>query len=268
MKFSLIVVCLNAGEKLKSTLESALGQSYENYEIVIKDGGSTDNSFELVAELLQDERICVYHEKDSSIYDAMNQAVSHAGGEFVFFLNCGDSFYDRDVLKRVAEKAKKYQDKENLILYGNIYGMKNQVWITPSPVIDGFTCYRNVPCHQACFYSIGLCKEKAFDLSYKIRGDYEHFLWCYYIKKAVCVYLDTAIANYEGGGYSETRENLKRSGAEHKVITQKYMSRKDLLRYKLIMIVTLAPVRTRLSESSYFSKMYNKFRNSIYKAHK
>lgn len=266
MKFSLIVVCLNPGKKLAETLQSALKQSYQNFEIVIKDGGSTDGSLESVQTLLSDERIRLYQEPDKGIYDAMNQAVQYVKGEFVFFLNCGDSFHDNDVLKRVSERIEAETDREKLIVYGKIFGLKNQVWITPAPLINGFTCYRNVPCHQACFYSTALCKEKSFDLSYKIRGDYEHFLWCFYRAKAKCVYLDMAIADYEGGGYSETKANLKRSKEEHRVITKEYMSAKELLQYRTILFLTLAPLRTFLSNNAYFSGAYNKIRDAIYRA--
>ena len=82
MKFSIIVVCLNAGEKLHSTLKSILEQTETDYEVVIKDGGSTDGSTEQV---MQDEKIRLITQKDKGIYDAMNQAVGYAGGEYFFF---------------------------------------------------------------------------------------------------------------------------------------------------------------------------------------
>ncbi len=265
MKFSIIVVSLNPGNKLKDTLKSVRMQTYQDYEVIIKDGGSKDDSLSTITEELKDQRITLYQEPDKSIYEGMNQAVVHATGDYVYFLNCGDAFHDEKVLERVAECLSKQDAKSRMILYGNIFGVKNQVWISPSPVINGFTCYRNVPCHQACFYDTGLCKEKAFETKFRIRGDYEHFLWCYYRGKAGMVYLDAPIADYEGGGYSETKENLKRSKKEHKEITEKYMSGKDLFRYRSIMLLTLAPVRTRLSESPVFSGMYNKLRSGLYR---
>ena len=78
MKFSIIVVALNAGEKLKETVDSVLNQTWQDYEIVVKDGGSKDGSVDALPE---DERIKVYVEKDTGIYEAMNQAVAKAKGE-------------------------------------------------------------------------------------------------------------------------------------------------------------------------------------------
>lgn len=78
--YSIIVVCLNAGQRLCDTVGSVLGQRYANFEVVVKDGGSSDGSVEMLAETWQDARLRVYAEKDSGIYDAMNQAVKLAGG--------------------------------------------------------------------------------------------------------------------------------------------------------------------------------------------
>ena len=80
-EFSLITVCLNPGEKLRGTLESALRQTYGDFELLIKDGGSTDGSIEGVSDLLEDPRIRVINRKDKSIYDAMNQAVEESKGQ-------------------------------------------------------------------------------------------------------------------------------------------------------------------------------------------
>ena len=74
MKFSIIVVCLNPGPKLNQTLDRILSQTYPSFEIIVKDGGSRDGSIETMRE---DRRIHLYQESDHSIYEAMNQAVSH-----------------------------------------------------------------------------------------------------------------------------------------------------------------------------------------------
>ena len=88
MKFSIIVVCLNPGPKLNQTLDSILSQTYPDFEIIVKDGGSRDGSVETMRE---DRHIHLYQEPDHSIYEAMNQAVSHVTGDYILFLNCGDT---------------------------------------------------------------------------------------------------------------------------------------------------------------------------------
>ena len=268
MKFSIVVVSLNPGDKLKKTLQSILMQDFTDYEVIVKDGGSKDGCLERAAEELDDPRIHLYTEKDKSIYDGMNQAVSHAQGEYIYFLNCGDKFYDKKVLGKIAGEIAVVEKKEpgkRHIFYGDIFGEKNGVHITPAPKITGFTCYRNVPNHQSCFYSATLCKEKPFEIRFKIRGDYEHFLWCFYKAEADMVYIKIPIAYYEGGGYSESRENIARSKAEHREITAKYMSRKELFRYRAVMLLTLAPLRTFMAENPVLSGFYNRMRSLLYR---
>lgn len=260
-QFSLLTVCLNPGDKLRGTLESALKQTFQDFELIIKDGGSTDGSLEGVSDLLQDPRIRVVQKKDTGIYDAMNQAVQEAKGRFVFFLNCGDRLYDENVLSMVAKEA----SDDRLILYGNVVWKEKQALITPPAKITGFTCYRNVPCHQACFYDAGLCKEKPFETKYKIRGDYEHFLWCHYRGNAKERYLNGTVAEYEGGGYSESRKNQKRSKQEHREITRTYMSKGELFKYRFIMAVTLAPLRTKIAENPKLSGTYHKLLGVLYR---
>ena len=261
MKFSIIVVCLNPGEKLNQTLDSILMQTYQDYEIVVKDGGSKDGSIE---QMRSDERIRFFQEKDTGIYDAMNQAVSHAAGDFVLFLNCGDIFYDNSVLEKAAAYALKQPEQKRLVLYGDTFDAKNQVTIASAPKITGFTCYRNIPCHQVCFYSGDLCADKPYDLKYAIRADYDHFLWCFYEAGAQMVHMDVTVASYEGGGFSEKKENQKRDLAEHKQITENYMSKKELLKYKGIMAATLVPFRRFLANHRMFSGIYHWLKECVY----
>ena len=100
MKFSIIVVCLNPGTKLNQTLDSILAQTCPDFEVIVKDGGSRDGSIE---SMRTDGRIHLYQEPDHSIYEAMNQAVSHVTGDYILFLNCGDLFYDKEVLAHTAQ---------------------------------------------------------------------------------------------------------------------------------------------------------------------
>ena len=271
MTFSIIVVCLNAGEKLRETVDSIRNQTEHDYEIIIKDGGSTDETTvryiekNLAGTAVPGDQIRFFTEKDTGIYDAMNQAVRHVQGEYVLFMNCGDRFYDEHVLERVKEqidqtgKKRRMQGSQTMpryIFYGNIYEQQTDTLVPSNPTIDDFACYRNVPCHQACFYDAGLLRKKAFDTDYVVRADYEHFLWCYYIAHAETVYMPVTVALYEGGGFSETRENEKRSRREHSKIVGKYMPASKVRKYRLIMLVTLAPVRTWIARNAVTAGIY------------
>lgn len=258
-KFSIVTVCYNPGKKLAETIRTALEQEYENFEIIIKDGMSTDHSLET---LPKDDRMKILCSADKGIYDAMNQALEHVTGEYVYFLNCGDSFYDTGVLKKVADCIDKSDGAG--IYYGDTYKESTDSQVPMPAEITVLTCYRNIPCHQACFYKAELFAERGYDLHYKIRADYEHFLWCFFIKKVRPVHTGLLIAFYEGGGFSETKENRKRDKKEHKEIVRKYMKKSQLFRAESYMLLTLAPLRRRLGNSRHFSKLYNRFKKCIY----
>lgn len=263
MKFSILVVCLNAGEKLLLTVNSILEQTFTDYEIVVKDGGSTDGSLDALPDA---KAIRVIREKDQGIYDAMNQAARVALGEYVYFLNCGDYFYDKEVLQNINKALEDQENgKEADIIYGNIYDMITESTVFSNPAMNAFGCYRNVPCHQACFYKKELVLEHPFSTKYKVRADYEQFLWCFFKAGAKLSYTPVQIASYEGGGFSESKKNIKKSAQEHKEITRMYMSKTQLFMYKAIMILTLSKVRTFMSHNPVLGRVYNGLKRCIYK---
>ncbi len=261
MRFSIIVVCLNPGGKLNQTLDSVLAQTYTDYEVVVKDGGSRDGS---IQKMRTGEKIRLYTEKDTGIYDAMNQAVAHAQGEYILFLNCGDLLYSERVLEETNRYIKEAKAASPMILYGDTYSEKNHTLIVSPPRINGFTCYRNIPCHQSCFYAASLCKEKPYEEQYAIRADYDHFLWCYYEAGAKMIHMDQTVSSYEGGGFSENKKNQERNRKEHKEITSRYMSRGELFKYRMLMWCTLAPLRSMLAESKWFSGLYHGLKDRVY----
>ncbi|MDO4294019.1 MAG: glycosyltransferase [Eubacteriales bacterium] len=275
ISFSIVVVCLNAGPKLLDTVNSVLAQKYGNYEIIVKDGGSADGSLSC---LPADSRIHVYTAPDRGIYDAMNQAVKHISGQFVQFLNCGDRLHDAEVLERMARAIARKKSRaggkrdggesvpeRERIFYGNQYLETTGCVVYSAPEVNDFTCYRNVPCHQVCFYDARLFDRRGYDLRYRVRADYEHFLYCIYERKAEAVYTELLVADYEGGGFSETKENRRISEREHREITRLYLGRKKALRYRSYMLLSLAPLRARLAESSRFSESYNRIKSGVYR---
>lgn len=271
--FSIVVVCLNAGEKLKATLDSIIMQDFSEYEIVVKDGGSKDGSLEYVEQakekLCREDlsgnlpRIELFVEKDDSIYDAMNQGAAMARGKLVYFLNCGDVFGDPNVLSHMAAFVHK-QPVGLGIYYGNIYERLTGQVVSSNPHLDAFGCYRNVPCHQACFYDRQLLTSHPFRTQYRVRADYEQFLWCFFKGDAAFYYTDTVIADYEGGGFSETAQNRKRSDQEHREIVSQYMTAGQIWKYRLTLWLTLAPLRSRMARSKMTAGLYNRFKSMIY----
>lgn len=283
--FSIVIVSLNPGQKLMKTLQSVLRQEYGNFEVILKDGGSTDGSLKEEADgslsvawpgqSVSDSRVHIFRSPDKGIYDGMNQALVHINGDYVLFLNCGDSLYDSRVLSRTAaliEKAEEERDTRlrarPFLFYGDQYNEKQRSRVCSAPKLNDFACYRNVPCHQVCFYDASLFWERGYDTDFRVRGDYEHFFYCIYERGAEAVYLPVIVSSYEGGGFSETRENRKRSELEHRVITRYYLGRRKSACYAAVMLATLAPVRTKIAENPSLAKGYNAVKTAIYRGRK
>lgn len=265
--FSIIIVSLNAGEKLNKTLESIHKQTFLDYEIVLKDGGSTDGSIKKLSEREYDQiKIRLIEKKDQGIYDGMNQALKEAKGKYILFMNCGDYFYAETILEKIYQVI--LENPNHGIYYGDTFcRKKNQVVVAPNK-ITGFTCYRNIPCHQSCFYENSLLQQKPFQVEYQIRADYDQFLWCFYVGEAKPLHSGLIIASYEGGGYSEEKENKKRDRTEHGKIVKKYMASPELFLYRFIMAITLVPLRRALAESKCFSGFYEGAKQRLYKSRK
>ncbi|MCD7807012.1 MAG: glycosyltransferase [Lachnospiraceae bacterium] len=269
MKLSIITVSLNSGDKLLKTVQSAVSQSFRDFELIVKDGGSGDGSVEKLESWLaqnKEARVRIIRERDSGIYDGMNRGAALARGEYLYFLNCGDLFHGPDALKQfVAGMMALAGEGQVLLYYGNVYDVLRGSVVQSNPRMNAFACYRHVPNHQACVYHRSLFSERGYRTEYRVRADYEHFLWCFFEKKVSPKYVPVTLADYEGGGFSETSVNKKRSASEHKEITGLYMSVGQRFWFRAALIVTLQPLRTALAENEATGKAYQKFKKLIYR---
>ncbi len=267
---SIIVVCFNAGDKLQQTLQSILRQSYGDYEVIVKDAGSTDGS---LSKLPSDPRIRVITSKDSGIYDGMNQALDEAKGQYIYFLNCGDVFHEEHTLSTVMEEIAKKADGTPTIFYGDVIELQTGQRVCANPNMTHLAMFRYLPCHQACIYTrdlfCGNTKQnipaQKFALQYKVRADYEHFLRCVITLGAKACYLPIVIADYEGGGFSETESGREQSRREHVEITEKYFTKQELRKFRGYLILTMQPLREKLAQGEKTAALYDGFKNMIYR---
>lgn len=250
IKFSIVTVCLNAGQELIDTVNSTLGQSYDCFELLVKDGFSTDGSTE---KLPEDERIRLIQKKDTGIYDAMNQAVEEALGDYLLFMNCGDRFYSSHVLQDIADGIGR---EHGAVYYGKCFDRPTgQVRAYPK-TITRMTCYRTMICHQAMVYRADVLRQHPYDCSYRIIADRE-LLWYLVCEKGISPrYLDTVIADYKGGGESTKSEHIQRNREDQKRLEERYFPRGERLKYKLLMALTFQRLRIAWSKSPKLSRFY------------
>lgn len=173
--FSIITVTYNAESVLEPTLESVKEQHYNNFEYLIVDGASRDNTLK-VAQNADIRQMKIFSEPDKGLYDAMNKGISKATGKYLIFLNAGDTFADSDTLKTVAEHIEPDTD----IAYGQtqivntertVIGMRHLT--APEKLTSDSFKHGMLVCHQAFYARRELVP--AYDLTYRFSADYD---WC------------------------------------------------------------------------------------------
>jgi glycosyltransferase involved in cell wall biosynthesis len=113
--FSVITVVFNGEKVIENTLQSVALQTYTNFEYIVIDGASKDNTLQLIEKYKKNIHTLV-SERDAGLYDAMNKGLRLAKGEFVWFMNAGDRFFDADTLKKIAQHITPTTD----VLYGEV----------------------------------------------------------------------------------------------------------------------------------------------------
>lgn len=177
---SVVTVCYNAEKLIEQVINSVLSQTFDGYEYIIKDGASTDRTFQIAQsyrEKFEEKGItfkCI-SKKDGGIYDAMNEALSYCEGTFIHYLNADDRFFDENVLSRVFSK-RSWEDSD--ILYGDTLEIEfgeYYYYMKDLGVIN-----RRMPfSHQSTFAKKDALIKYPFDLKYKLGADYNFLLTCY-----------------------------------------------------------------------------------------
>ena len=237
LKFSIIIVSYNAGEKISETIENVLSQDFDNYEIIVKDGMSKDDTLERIP---QNEKIRVYQEPDTGIYDAMNQATRYAKGEYVYFLNCGDLLADPYVLKNVSDAM----DDTKAIVYGDF--ICNHISYSSPKNYNSFKAFYKWICHQSCFFNREfLLKEGGYDCQYRLAADYHFFVKCVVRDKNLFQYIPIPICIYERGGVSEQQKKI--TFHEQKLARKREYSKVSYFFLSTIEIVCLIRLRRKIN---------------------
>tara|TARA_Y100000589_G_scaffold321098_1_gene351848 strand:- start:44509 stop:45330 length:822 start_codon:yes stop_codon:yes gene_type:complete len=202
--FSIIIPTYNSSETISGTLSSIVSQTFNDYEVIIMDGLSKDNTKETVQKFIaKHPQIKFYSEKDNGIYDAMNKGIKKATGQWIYFVGSDDTLYDKAVLQQVYNHISK--NKNYKLIYGNVRIIGSVNWAKDGQVYDGkFTfeklMQKNIS-HQACFYHHTLFQIFGeFNVKYNICADYDFNLRIF--AKIKTLYVPIIIANFYTGGAS------------------------------------------------------------------
>ena len=177
---SVITVCFNAGRSIIRTLESVLAQEYKDFEYIVKDGGSVDETLEILSGYEDRFRQAgipfrIESEKDGGIYDAMNRAVRLSKGKWINFMNAGDCFYSKEVLALIFKKSNYVNDG---ILYGDAIEYEYGHYYRFRKSFKDIE-YTMPFSHQSAFVNRELLIRYPFKTEYPIAADYDFLLSMY-----------------------------------------------------------------------------------------
>lgn len=221
-KISIITINYNNIKGLEKTIKSIIHQTQNHYEFIIIDGGSTDGSKELIESY--SEKIDYWvSEPDTGAYNAMNKGIKAAKGDFVIFMNSGDTFYENTILERVNPLLVDEFD----IYYGDNYKVKpnsKRKKTYPEKLSFSFF-YSSCINHQATFIRRQLFFDYfLYNEKFKIISDWEFFIYTICVENRPSKYLKLTICNYDFTGISSKKDNKAIVDLEKKIVFDKYFS--------------------------------------------
>jgi len=209
---SVITVVFNGQKHLEQTIQSVINQSYNNVEYILIDGGSTDGTLDIIRKY---EHVIDYwiSEPDKDIYDAMNKGIELASGEWINFMNAGDSIFQTDCLEKSIGELKNQCLNFGFVVLSGSKNVRYIDFLTKNPI-----------CHQAIIYHKSDFSKHKFDIQYKIFSDYDHLMGIIFGKKifrpATLNFLPSFAIQYGRNGISS--KNINTRLRELLIVQKKY----------------------------------------------
>ena len=197
MIVTIITVCRNHAKELERTIRSVESQTWQEKEYLVIDGASTDDTLNVIK--AHEASITRWvSEPDQGIYDAMNKGVKMAQGEWVIFMNAGDTFASDDTLQRVfspfTSHSSLLQDAD--VIYGDVI-KEELVKKAEAPR----NAHRMFYCHQSAFVKTNCLREFPFDIKHRMSADFKQVKQLYLSGKRFRQ-LDFPVANFDTQGVS------------------------------------------------------------------
>ena len=190
MIVTIITVCRNHAQELERTIRSVECQIWQEKEYLVIDGASTDDTQNVIK--AHEASITRWvSEPDQGIYDAMNKGVKMAQGEWVIFMNAGDTFAGDDTLQRVFGSP---QDAD--VIYGDV--IKGELVKKAEAPRNA---HRMFYCHQSAFVKTNCLREFPFDIKHRMSADFKQVKQLYLSGKRFRQ-LDFPVANFDTQGVS------------------------------------------------------------------
>lgn len=216
MKVSIITVTYNSANTLAMAIESVLRQTYPGIEYIVKDGGSTDKTIDVIKEYEPKfhGRMKWVSAKDKGIYDGMNKGIEMATGDLVGILNSDDFFTTSDVVSKVVENIK---EKNVDAIYGDIHFVRDSnlqkcVRYYSSKLFSPFWLrFGFMPAHPSFYVKRGILIEAGlYKIKYKLGADFEMMVRLFHKYHISYYYLQKDFVTMRTGGASTRDINSRR----------------------------------------------------------
>ncbi len=197
MKYTIITINYNNKEGLAKTIQSVLSQTYNDCQFIIIDGGSTDGSVDIIKKYADHIDYWV-SEPDRGRYPAMNKGIKQAIGDYLNFMNSGDTFHSPTVLEDIA----KMNLSEDIITGGFFDQEKGIKHIIKPQEVTLLTMLKNTFNHQATFIKRHLFDKRLYDENYVIQSDAKYNFESIIFDNCSVRIIDYIVANYDFNGIS------------------------------------------------------------------
>ena len=204
MRYSIITINYNNKGGLEKTINSVLGQSFHNYEYIIIDGGSTDGSVEIIKKYASQIDFWV-SESDNGVYNAMNKGIGKASGEYLNFMNSGDTFHSSSALETISD----LHSDDDIIIGGYYETEKGVSHTIPPHDITLLTLLKYTINHQATFFKKSLFDKRLYDESYMIMADAKFNFQSIILDNCSVKITTEIVADYDTNGISSNYELYK-----------------------------------------------------------
>ena len=206
MKFSIITVNYNNHDGLHKTILSVISQNFTDYEFIIIDGGSTDGSDEIIKKYQSYISYSV-SERDNGIYHAMNKGILQAKGDYLNFMNSGDTFYNSDVLYKIEKELGNYDIIIGKEFHQNPITGETATTFLPSRISMATFVVSYLP-HQSGFIKRSLFNDFMYDENLRIVGDWKFYMQQIIYNERSTRLIDLIISKREQGGISNANNSL------------------------------------------------------------
>lgn len=264
MILTIITINLNNYFGLERTIKSVISQNNKNFEYIVIDGGSEDNSIELLKKYNKEINLFI-SENDKGIYNAMNKGIKLSNGEYLLFLNSGDELYSNDVVEKFYRLSNKTD-----IIYGSLEYIKNtsQILVYPKILTLPYILKYSLPHPSSFIKKVLLIKTNGYNENDKITSDWQFFIESIFKLNSTYSRINFIVSKFYSDGISNNPNNKKLIENEKQIFfnsifpNYNYKIFEDSIKYEeILMSLNSSRVMKLIFKFGFLKKIHKQIRD-------